>query len=748
MKRKDTQSVQLSSGIHRELKAVNEQVLMPEEDHSITHAPIFRMGQLDHLHTYDVDRILLADYDHGEFLRTFDVESGKCLLELEWNPLADERFQGQLNCPAYALTSGGDAGYLRAFDLRGKRSMVAPTRHAGLTYDLMLSHYFDLTIVCGARGCVDAYSSFSWDHIHTFGDESPDRANAISMLPPAPLFAVGYSNGCVRIFDLETREQVGELTYPSSPIVGVTSSREYMCYAASDRVFISTLKGELLKEIVVGSQVSVIKCAYSDVLSHSPSLLTADNDSTQFMKRLLFVGLDSGQIVVYEVPSGKVVRVIEGHNERITSLLLSPNEFVISASIDGAARRYHYPTKQCTNLYYTSDGVRSISSSKDRKYFCVSGFVDNKAKVIDRETGTIHRVFNHQNSIRCSLFADVNGRVRLFTGGWDRVVNEWDVESGSAVRSFRVPGRVAELKSQNNLLYIGYYDRYVIGGFEIVDLQSGATVLTRDCHIPTTTPGRAIVLLPMGDNFISAGDDGMVHLWNRQQRKVTKTLACGSAVRSLIASFDGTMVIAGLNCGEISLWNITNDTSHRLPASSVASLTMLLSTEKHLYAGDSIGCIYRYDMSTLSLIEKRDYHSARVWDFEYDEPNDLILSASEDGTLKFIRISDGEVLVSLYNIDDGFLWMIPDEGRDGYPYYWTNRLDRVLLQFRNSEIGQEPDASQRRDYHRVFNNQKLVMSRINGSGHFNLLKMSSAALLKQSELHLMSKLLSARILNG
>jgi WD40 repeat protein len=710
-----------------ELQQFNQELLKAEIAPQINHAVSFKKAPVARLHTYDSEHSIFADYQNGSFVREFDVQSGTCLTEDEWNPDPKQIFKAFENCSSYVLTIGGKSGTLRAFDTRNNRSYHAITKHTKGVNDLISSSDPRFIISCADDGLTQLYSRDDWGLIHAFESEPYLSAIAVTSVPLTPFIAVGYSDGSVRIFDIISKELRHEFKILPRPIVSITATNDCVCFAYSDEIIISALDGRFIKNITVDSRISIIRCGLADIISHSPQRLDCEDLNSPFMQNMIFVGLQNGQVLVYHVPTGRYLYCIEGHNECVTSMLLSPKQFIITASTDGAIRRYHYPSRKCVNVYYTADGCRSVSLSGDRKLLCVSGFIDNKIKLVDREGGVVRKEIRFPNSIRCSHFSTVNGKDRLFAGCWDREVKEIDVDTGELVRSIELPGRVCELKLENGLLFIGYYDRNMPAGFLVMDINTGANLFQKEPHLPTSRHGRAILLLPVGEEFISASDDGKIFQWNWRENSMIRCMDCDIAVRSLHLSSDRKRLFVGMDDAALAIWNLENGIMEDKLNNHGGAICAMNASKDILFVGDSDGVITRYDLSTMKRIDKQRYHNDRIWALTVDETGNILVSCSEDGTAAFIDISNGEHLGTYYNIDKGFIWEAPQNEQRQHSHYWTNRLDRVKLYY-ETDIKKSPDDAARKEYHAVYNSQKVVMGRINNSGYFHLFALSSVSL--------------------
>ena len=84
--------------------------------------------------------------------------------------------------------------------------------------------------------------------------------------------------------------------------------------------------------------------------------------------------------------------------------------------------------------------------------------------------------------------------------------------------------------------------------------------------------------------------------------------------------------------------------------------------------------------------------------------------------MKLWDLKTGELLVTMYNLADGFLWATPPTENAPSGWLWTNRKDLISVVERKKD-GSDPRAladgnPDREAYLALYNDQKMVMSRL------------------------------------
>lgn len=141
----------------------------------------------------------------------------------------------------------------------------------------------------------------------------------------------------------------------------------------------------------------------------------------------------------------------------------------------------------------------------------------------------------------------------------------------------------------------------------ILNIASGKQTSLLDGHSAWV---RSLNFSADGGSLVSGGDDGIVNLWDIQTRRITKSfLGHSSSITSVSISPDCTTVASGSWDGMIGLWDISEE-GHQF------------IKERHQFI-------------------KQHNQRVNVVSFSPKNPQQ-ILSASEDGTVRYQKIGDSE----------------------------------------------------------------------------------------------------------
>ena len=217
----------------------------------------------------------------------------------------------------------------------------------------------------------------------------------------------------------------------------------------------------------------------------------------------------SGDIRLWDVSTGDIIRTLTGHTRPVASVSFSPDDQTLASGSDDATVRLWDVSTGDTLRTLTghTSSVYSVSFSPDGQTLA-SGSTDGTLRLWDVSTGDpIYTLTGHRWFVVSVSFSP-EGQT-LASGSWDDTVRLWDVSTGDAIRT--LTGHTGSVHSvsfspDGQTLASGSDDATV----RLWDVSTGDTVRTLTGHMASV---HSVSFSPKGQTLASGSTDGTVLLW-------------------------------------------------------------------------------------------------------------------------------------------------------------------------------------------------------------------------------------------
>ena len=151
-------------------------------------------------------------------------------------------------------------------------------------------------------------------------------------------------------------------------------------------------------------------------------------------------GSDDHTARLWEVATGRCIRVFEGHHNLVWAACFSADDrWVVSGGWDDNVRVWDKATGECVRTLCAegpkaAQPITSVCGSADGR-FVLSGDYSGKLRLWDLVAGLCLHVFDGQHSPVWSVCLSVDKRWAL-SAGWDAAVRLWNLATGQCVRTF------------------------------------------------------------------------------------------------------------------------------------------------------------------------------------------------------------------------------------------------------------------------------------------------------------------------
>lgn len=355
--------------------------------------------------------------------------------------------------------------------------------------------------------------------------------NYASFSPDGKKIVSASSDKTVKIWNTETGKCIHTLIGHSAGINHATFSSDgkMIVSSSSDKTIrIWDSDTGLCLRILRGHLDGVCSSAFSH---NGKKIVSVSYDHTIRLWNL-------GQIHKEDVVNRHDVISFAVYNERI----------ITYASMDNIIHVWDIKTgKDIKILKGHKDSIKQIAISPDKKYIA-SASKDKTIRIWDVQTGKeIQSLFGHTESVNSIAFSP-DGK-QVVSASSDKTVRFWDVKSGKCNEVYKWHNKKVN------------YISFSPNGKYVVSASAGKTMCfldTKKClwydpilkYVVNT-----VSFNPSGDYIVSASNDSTIRIWDVETESVVKTIEGGNSVHSAFFSPSGKRIVSAHNDGTIKVWD-------------------------------------------------------------------------------------------------------------------------------------------------------------------------------------------------
>jgi WD40 repeat protein len=254
----------------------------------------------------------------------------------------------------------------------------------------------------------------------------------------------------------------------------------------------------------------------------------------------------------------EVIATIDTDSCRVLSFAISPDGKLLAAGcFDKTTRIYEFPSgKFVKALEGHESGVNAVAFSYDSKYMA-SGSWDQTIKIWKVADWEMQKTLRgHTDKISTLSFSPVS--YRLASGSDDKTIRMWDIQTGTTLNILQGhtdPILTVKFNPLGNLIASAGWDKVI----RIWNTTTSA--------IQSTLPGHssyvyALVWSKNGKTLLSAGLDNAVKTWDVTKVSLIQNFNRHSGgVTAADFSYDGSRIVSGSEDGTLRIWNVSNGMS-------------------------------------------------------------------------------------------------------------------------------------------------------------------------------------------
>nr|RNJ71150.1 MAG: hypothetical protein EDM05_00630 [Leptolyngbya sp. IPPAS B-1204] len=398
------------------------------------------------------------------------------------------------------------------------------------------------------------------------------------------------------------------------------------------------------------TEAEFINCAFASTFGGVTSVAFSPDG------KQLAVSDTNGSIQIWHPSDGKQLALCTGHNSWVWSVAYSPTQPILaSCGQDHQVRLWDSQTGQGLKRLEGHTGIAtSVTFSPDGQLLAsTSG--DQTIRLWNVATGQcMQTLMGHAACVWSAVF-DRDGKT-LFSAGEDYVIRRWDVATGQCVQTLSGHQhwvRAIALSPDGQYLVSGSYDQTI----KLWDTATGTCLATLTGHHKPIT---SVAFHADGKTVASGSYDQTIKLWSTTSHQCLQTLQKHTNfVWSVAFHPTQSLLASGGEDYTARLWDLeTGQCTKTLQGHSNSIYTIALSPTQHLLAsGHEDQTIKLWDFTPYpspltpypSPLTPHPFrtlrgHTGRVLSVAFSPNEQLLASASPDGTIRLWNPNTGQCL--------------------------------------------------------------------------------------------------------
>jgi WD40 repeat protein/transcriptional regulator with XRE-family HTH domain len=465
------------------------------------------------------------------------------------------------------------------------------------------------------------------------------RIWSLAFSPDGDLLVSGADEENIRVWDWKAGSQVGELHHDARGVVNVVfhPNGNWVAACCEQDPHIN------LWNVHTGKRFASITSR-----SSGPTIVDFNPDGS-----LLASGGRDGSVELWQVNGEdhpQYIKMLMGLRHHISIISLS-DQGLLAAFSEG--ENIHIWNVESGKLLRVVEGysrmVGIVAFSPDGKLL-LQGDASGKIRIWDmHKQQYIASIQGHTGPIWV-IACNPNGK-SFATAGDDRSIRLWDIDSLNCIKTyagFRGPIFNMAFNNEGTVIATGGVSHWI--RLWDASLEGGALELGR---LATHDDVWAVEFDPSGKTLVSGHMDGSVTIWDvvSGSKKATIQHSTAMPVGAIRYSSDGKTLITSSNDRLLKFWDLENyECLREIPIEAEGNRTngvVIGKDGKFIVTGGSEPAVFlrRFnDDGTLAETVKLEGHLNRVWGVALSRDERYIASSDEEGTTLISDAQSGQVL--------------------------------------------------------------------------------------------------------
>lgn len=383
------------------------------------------------------------------------------------------------------------------------------------------------------------------------------------------------------------------------------------------------------------TQSDLSRCVFTETLGNILSVAFSPNG------QLLATCDTDCNVRVWEVKSGKLLLICQGHTNWVRFVAFSPDSKTLaSCGADCVVKLWNVQDGVCIKTFVGHDHeVFAIAFDPNGEQLA-SASGDRTIKLWSIQDGhCLQTLTGHTDWVRSVAFS-VDGQI-LASSGADHTIKLWDVQSSDCLQTLTDHSgwvRSIAFSPDGEVLASGSSDRTI----KLWDYHTGECLRTYTGHQSSVY---SIAFSPDGNLLVSGSGDRTVRFWDCYTDACVKTLyGQTNEVCCVAFSSDGHTIAAVSLDQTMRLWNYQS--GHCLKSwygNTDWALPVTFSPKGHLLAsGSNDKTVKLWDAQTGECIRSLQGHTDFIYGLAFSPDQQILASASTDSTVRLWKVATGQ----------------------------------------------------------------------------------------------------------
>ncbi|MCT4656645.1 MAG: caspase family protein [Cohaesibacter sp.] len=357
---------------------------------------------------------------------------------------------------------------------------------------------------------------------------------------------------------------------------------------------------------------------------------------------LLVTASSDDNVRLWQVKTGRLIRVFKGHTANVNSVSFAPNGLqIVTGAEDNSIKFWDLATGKALKTISTiANGrpweldIKSVAYSPDGKVVAVASS-DKHIRLYDAKTYEKKQTYSgHTLTVNHVAFS-ADG-LRMLSSSLDKSVRVWDVRSGKSLAILKGHSKgvtQAKFSPDQSLIASSSSDKTV----RIWNAKSFKPVRTINAHKKDVL---GLTFLGHGNRLVTASWDGTARLWDLASGKLIDVLAeHKKGFWGVVSSPDKQIQAVVTEKAGVHLFDSKSGRKIREIVGSALDVQQLEVSpdEKYIYSARGYeGLVYKWDLLSGSRVASCQAHDNRISNLQFIRNGTHLISASFDGTAKLL----------------------------------------------------------------------------------------------------------------